>query len=230
MQNHKAVMLLSGGMDSTTLLGKLLSEGWEVYPVLINYHQKHAVELESAKKVVAEYQSRGAAVKAPKVIEIDLGQIGGSALTDTTWTVPNNMQEQIKTVVPFRNMLLTTLAAAYGDTQGIADVFITPVREDFESYRDCRTPFYDSLSQTLSLGAVYEKKFTVHTPYINTWKKDLIKWGLANNVPYKYTHSCYKGMQPACGECPACRERLAAFKDNNAVDPISYVKIPEVLV
>ena len=228
--NKRAVLLLSGGMDSTTLLGKLLLEGWKVSPVLIDYNQKHSVELICAQNIIKEYQRRGASVQNAKMLSLDLGQIGGSALLDAETAVPDNMQEQIKTVVPFRNMLMTTLAASYAGTKGITDVFITPVREDFEVYRDCRLAFFESLSTTLSLGAVDDKKVTVHTPYIFTWKKDIIKWGLANNVPYNLTHSCYKGAQPACGECPACRERLVAFKENGVPDAIPYAKIPEVLV
>lgn len=222
---NRGVLLLSGGMDSVTLLAKLLHEGWNIYPVIFDYGQRHrAAENEAAKLIWAHYQSKFSSQLAPyKVIKLDLTQIGNSALTDSKINVPNNMAEQSRTVVPFRNTLMVTLAAAYGETLGINNVFITPVMEDYESYPDCRTSFFKALSTALTLGATRQPfDINILTPYVTTWKKDIITEGLGLNVPYELTHSCYKGLRPACGECPACRERAAAFKANGVEDPIEY--------
>lgn len=235
----KAVLLLSGGMDSSTLFAKLLNDGWEVYPVIFDYGQSHRIlENEAAVKLIDYYAAGGpggdlfkGSVMQPKTIRFDMTQIGHSALTDSKIDVPNNMKDQARTVVPYRNMLMTTLASAYAETVDATDIFITPVREDFEVYPDCRSTFFKSLSTTLSLGATHQPTdVTVQVPFVYTWKKDVIALGLKLKVPYEITHTCYKGISPACGECPACRERLVAFQANNVKDPIPYVKIPEVLV
>ena len=222
----RAALLLRGGMDSTTMLAYALRQDGEIFPVLFDYNQKHKVELDAAQKVVDYYASRGSAVSGPRILKVDLGQIGCSALTayqkDSTWKVPDNMAQQIDTVVPFRNTLLITMAAAYAESLGIVDVFAGPVKEDFEAYRDCRPTFYHALMTALSLGATRAADLTVHTPFVTWWKKEVIKWGLDNNVPYNLTHTCYNGVSPACGTCPACRERLDAFKANDAADPIPY--------
>jgi 7-cyano-7-deazaguanine synthase len=222
---NRGVLLLSGGMDSVTLLAKLLHEGWNIYPVIFDYGQRHrTAENEAAKLVWAHYLHLFPGQLAPyKLIKIDLTQIGNSALTDSTINVPNNMAEQARTVVPFRNTLMTTLGAAYAETLGINDVFITPVKEDYEAYPDCRTSFFKALSTALTLGATHQPfDINILTPYVNIWKKDIIAQGLGLDVPYELTHSCYKGLRPACGECPACRERAAAFKANGVEDPIEY--------
>lgn len=229
----KALLLLSGGMDSSTLLAKLLDEGREVHPVIFDYGQKHQkLENKAANDLAGYYAEKyvGMVIR-PKVIRFDLRQIGNSSLTDDSIDVPNNMKDQTDTVVPYRNTLMVTLATAYAETKGIRDIFITPVAEDFEAYPDCRPTYYKSLSTTLSLGATKQPTdITVHTPYIYTWKSNIVAEGIKLGVPYELTHTCYNGISPACGECPACRERLAAFKANNIVDPITYVKIPEVLI
>jgi len=235
----KAVLLLSGGMDSSTLFAKLLNDGWNVYPVIFNYGQQHRELENSAARKLINYYATGTpasdkfrgSVMLPKTINFDLTQIGNSALTDSKIAVPDNMKDQAATVVPYRNTLMTTFATAYAETIGATDIFITPVREDFEAYPDCRSTFFKSLSTTLSLGATKQPtEIEVHVPFVNTWKRDVIGLGLDLGVPYEITHTCYNGISPACGECPACRERLAAFHDNNVEDPIAYVKIPEVLV
>ncbi len=228
-----AVLLLSGGMDSSTLLAKLLNEGWIVNPVIFDYGQRHQkLENEAAQKLISFYKVGKFAhlMKDAKVIKLDLTQIGNSALTDNI-DVPDNMEEQAKTVVPYRNTLMTTLATAYAETINVTDIFITPVKEDFEAYPDCRATYFNSLSTTLSLGATKQPtEIQVHVPFVNTWKADVISLGFRLGVPYDLTHTCYNGISPACGECPACRERLNAFKLNGVEDPIPYVKIPEVLV
>jgi len=226
---NKGVFLLSGGMDSTTLFAYILEEGWTLYPLSIDYGQKHsAAEITSATRIWARYQHKYKEKKVGdlKIFNFDLSQIGYSALTDKDWEVPEEMKDQIQTVVPFRNTILATLAAACGESLDLnpITIFMTPVKEDFEAYRDCRREFYDSLEKTLSLGSTHGVKVEIKTPFIYMTKKEIVALGTKLAVPYRLTHSCYKGLRPACGKCPACIERLEAFKANNLQDPIEYRK------
>jgi len=232
MIRPKCILLLSGGMDSTTLLGYLLDPRLEfvmceIYPLSVNYGQKHVVELEAAKKVVEEYQKRNGnkVVKDLKILNFDLSQIGHSALTDSKWNIPENMEDQIQTVVPFRNTMLITLAAAYGESLGLnpINIYMTPVKEDFSAYRDCRRPFFTCLEKALSLGSTYGVEVFIHTPFVEKTKIEIVEIGTKLAVPYHLTHSCYKS-KPACGKCPACVERLVAFEVNNLKDVIEYQK------
>lgn len=223
----KGILLLSGGLDSTTLLAHMLKSGWIVYPLSINYGQKHIVELEAAKQVVAKYQHLYRdKVKDLKILNFDLSQIGHSSLIDEAWEVPDNIKDQIQTVVPFRNTLLATLAAAYGESLELnpIQILMTPVLGDFAVYRDCRREFYDSLEKTLCLGSTQETKVEIMTPFIYLTKAEVIDIGMRLAVPYHLTHTCYKGLRPACGKCPACIERLEAFKANDLKDPLEYQK------
>jgi len=230
----KGVILLSGGMDSTTLLFHLLRQNYELYPVVFNYGQLHRVAENKAAEDIWKYCAEnffGAQLYPIKYIVFDLTQIGGSALTDSRVNVPDNMADQVKTVVPHRNGLMTTLAAAYGETVGVYDIFLTPVKDDYLSYPDCRPATMKALSTFLSLSATNQPAdVTVHTPFINMWKKDVVTMGFTLQVPFELTHSCYKGLRPACGKCPACRERYDAFRINGLTDPLEYSEIPEALV
>lgn len=223
----KGILLLSGGADSTTLLARVLKQGWVIYPLSIDYGQKHIVELEAAKQIVAKYQHLYKdRVKDLKTLNFDLSQIGHSSLIDDAWEVPNSMKNQIQTVVPFRNTLLATLAAAYGESLKLdpITIFMTPVKEDFETYRDCRISFYHSLAETLRLGSTREMEIGIMIPFIGMTKAEIIDLGFRLSVPYHLTHTCYKGLRPACGKCPACIERLEAFKANSLKDPLEYQK------
>lgn len=226
--NKVGVFLLSGGLDSTTLFVHMLDEGWILYPLSINYGQKHSVaEIASATRIWARYQNNYGEKRVGdlKILNFDLTQIGHSALTDKDWEVPEEMKDQIQTVVPFRNTILTTLAAAYGESLGLnpITIFMTPVFEDFATYRDCRGEFYKALEKTLSLGSTHGVQVEIKTPFIYMTKKEIVALGIKLGVPYKLTHSCYKGLRPACGKCPACVERLEAFKANGLQDPLEYL-------
>jgi len=213
----KIAILLSGGMDSTTLLWSLRAHHTEICAVSIDYGQRHRVELECAAALAQQ------AGVAHKVIALDLSTIGGSPLIDPNLAVPRATDgQQVNTVVPFRNMLFVTLAAAYAETQGIRDLYLAPVKDDYSAYRDCRRPFYDSLEQSLGLGATRETAFKLHTPFIEMWKTEVVALGQKLAVPYAQTHTCYEGMRPACARCDACAERLEAFKENGARDPLEY--------
>ena len=215
----KLAILLSGGMDSTTCLWWIRHhQSAEIHTISINYHQRHHIELQHAAHL-----SKLAAAHTHKVIDLDLSSSGGNPLTDTQLAVPSAAEkQQIRTVVPFRNMLFVTLAAAYAETQNIQDLYIAPVKDDYEAYRDCRRAFYDSLQQSLQLGATYDRPFNLHTPFVDKWKTEVVALGIDLNVPYAQTHTCYQGKRPACGQCDACAERIGAFKANKVADPLEY--------
>ncbi len=213
----KALCLLSGGMDSTTLLYKMLEKGYQTEAISFDYGQKHRVELECAREITKRLDI------PHKILEINIGQLGGTSLTDPRIKIPEQEENrQIDTVVPFRNLLFIVYSAAYASGKGIKNLFISPVLEDYQTYRDCRREFYDSLEKTLQLGAKEETEIKIQTPFIEKTKADVIKEGMALGVPYELTHTCYKGLRPACGKCDACKERITALKDNQIVDPLEY--------
>jgi len=217
------LLLLSGGMDSATCLWWLRSRiGAQVHTLSIDYGQRHRVELDCA----AELSRRAGAIDH-RLLRQDLTAIGGSPLTDPALEVPAADEgQQVATVVPFRNLLLAATAAAWAETRGIDDLYLAPVRDDYEVYRDCRREFYDSLEQTLRLGATHQRPIRVHTPFVERWKREVLALGLELGVPYELTHTCYAGRRPACGVCDACGERLAAFRANTRADPLEYEEKP----
>lgn len=220
-----AILLLSGGMDSTTLLYHLRETAptTPLHTISIDYNQRHRIELDFAAQL-----STQAGATSHRVLPLDLTRIGGSPLTDSGLDVPTAAEgEQAVTVVPFRNMLFVTLAAACGQTLGAHDIYLSPVRDDYEVYRDCRREFYDSLEASLRLGAAHDTAFRIHTPLIERTKIDVVALGLRLGVPYELTHTCYQGTRPACGLCHACSERLDAFRANHTIDPLDYEQRPD---
>ncbi len=216
---QKSLLLLSGGMDSTTLLWWMRDRGIsEIHTVSIDYGQRHVVELESSATL-----SRISGANSHRCLKVDLRQIGGNPLTDRGHPIPAAEQDrQALTVVPFRNMLFVTLAAAWAEAKGCKDLYLSPVRDDFQIYRDCRREFYDMLEKALCLGATRQTGYRIHTPFVEKWKDDVVSMGLNLGVPYAETHTCYEGKRPACGRCDACVERVAAFRANHTVDPLAY--------
>ncbi|MCY3762217.1 MAG: 7-cyano-7-deazaguanine synthase QueC [Gemmatimonadetes bacterium] len=214
-------LLLSGGMDSATCLWQL-RETWPgpVHTVSIDYGQRHRIELEYARRLAAR-----AGVERHEELGLALlSALGGSPLTDGALEVPDADElRQRATVVPFRNLLFVAACAAYaGGRRGIRDLFIAAVRDDHDAYRDCRREFYDSVEETLGLGAAEEGRYRIHTPLIGRWKTEVVAEGLRLRVPYGLTHTCYTGRRPGCGRCDACSERLAAFRANGVRDPLAY--------
>lgn len=216
---HKAVVLLSGGMDSSTCLWWVQAQGCpEVHTVGIDYGQRHRVELAFSEKLSAR-----AGAASHKVIRLDLTQFGGNPLTNAGMDVPRASEgRQVRTVVPYRNTLFLTLAAAHAELLGISDLYIAAVKDDDRSYRDCRRAFYDGLERALSLGGTHDRGMRIHSPFTEMWKTEVVKIGLGLGVPYEMTHTCYEGKRPACGVCDACAERIGAFKANGVRDPIAY--------
>jgi 7-cyano-7-deazaguanine synthase len=220
----KAVIVLSGGLDSTTCMGIAQERGYALYPLTFHYGQRHDREVEQAKKVAAHYK-----VKEHRVVDIGfLNQIGGSALTDTSLDVPTEGTEgEIPvTYVPARNMIFLSLASAYAETIGAEAVYIGVSAVDYSGYPDCRPEFIRSMEQTVNLATkagVTGQPIRLETPLIHWTKARTIEEGLRLGVPYHLTTSCYQGGEAACGECDSCRLRLKGFEEAGAEDPIPYV-------
>ncbi len=221
--NKKAVIVLSGGLDSTTCMGIAEEKGYELYPITFHYGQKHNREVEQAKKV-AEYYN------APdhRIVNISfLNQIGGSALTDDSIDVPTDMDEDEipVTYVPARNMIFLSLASAYAEVIGAEAIYIGVSAVDYSGYPDCRPEFIESMNETVNLATkagATGSEMKIDTPLINLTKADTVSEGLRLSVPYELTTSCYNGEEEACGECDSCRLRLKGFEEAGAVDPIPY--------
>ena len=221
--SKKAVIVLSGGLDSTTCMGMAKEKGYELYPITFHYGQKHNREVEQAKKV-AEYYD------APdhRIVNISfLNQIGGSALTDDSIDVPSDMDEDEipVTYVPARNMIFLSLASAYAEVIGAEAIYIGVSAVDYSGYPDCRPEFIQSMNETVNLATkagATGSEMKIDTPLINMTKADTVNEGLRLNVPYELTTSCYNGEEEACGECDSCRLRLKGFEEAGAVDPIPY--------
>lgn len=219
--NKPCVVLVSGGMDSSTLLWWALDNGWIPHAVNIDYNQRHKREMEATKKLCKKLKV------SLKVIKFDLSQFGDSPLTNKNIKVPKQSDnKQRSTVVGYRNTFFTTIAAAYAQMIGAHDIFIAPCYEDFQNYRDCRSEFYESLQETLSLGSTEEDyNINVHRPFIKMNKAEIIMIGRSldpSGFIYKNAYTCYNGKPKACGKCDACVERLAGFKMSQVVDPFVY--------
>ncbi|TCW38786.1 7-cyano-7-deazaguanine synthase QueC [Laceyella sacchari] len=223
--SKKAVIVLSGGLDSTTCMGIALAEGYELYPITFHYNQRHDKEVEHARKVAAHY----GVAERHKVVDVSfLGQIGGSSLTDTAMEVPTEgVGEGIpSTYVPARNLIFLSLATAYAEVIGAQVLYTGVTAVDYSGYPDCRPEFIKSMEETINLatklGVTSDEKLRIATPLISLTKGEIIARGLELGVPYELTTSCYQGEEEACGECDSCLLRLKGFKENGVQDPIPY--------
>jgi 7-cyano-7-deazaguanine synthase len=228
-KQDKAVILLSGGLDSATTLAIAKSEGFQLYALTFRYGQRHQREIESAKKVARVF-----GVTEHKIISIDMGGIGGSALTDLTIDVPKDRKELGShddiplTYVPARNTIFLSYALAWAEVLGAFDIFIGVNATDFSGYPDCRHDFIQAFTKVADLATVAgtkkKGKFTIHTPIINMTKGQTILAGMKLEMDYSLTHSCYDPDKQgrSCGRCDSCRIRLKGFKDAGLTDPIAY--------
>jgi len=221
--NKKAVVLLSGGLDSATTLAIANSYQYDCYALSFNYGQRHSIELNAAK-MIANTNS----VIEHKMLDVDLTQIGGSALTDKNIAVPVTESEGIPvTYVPARNTIFLSFALAYAETLNAFDIFIGVNAIDYSGYPDCRPEYIKSFTQTANLGtrAVTEKrKITIHTPLIKMTKPEIIKEGKRLGVNFAITISCYQPDDhgKACGVCDSCRFRKKGFQLAEIQDPTRY--------
>jgi 7-cyano-7-deazaguanine synthase len=218
----KAVIVLSGGLDSTTCMGIAKAEGYELYPITFHYGQRHNREVVQAIEVGKHYE-----VKDHRIVDLTfLKDIGGSALTDDDLEVPTEAEEGIPvTYVPARNMIFLALSSAYAEVIGATAVYTGVSAVDYSGYPDCRPEFIKSMEETINLATkagVTGQNIHVKTPLIHLSKKETIEAGLSLNVPYELTTSCYNGKETACGKCDSCQLRLKGFKEAGSTDPIPY--------
>lgn len=226
MNMEKAVVLLSGGLDSATCMAVAKEKGYEIYPISFNYHQRHSIELESAKSIAEFYH-----VKHHLVIETNMEAIGGSALTDRKMEVPDGNVDREEndvpeTYVPARNLIFLSYALGYAEVLGAEHVYIGVNTVDYSGYPDCRPEFirkFQELGDYATKAAVAQKKpIIIEAPLQNLSKKEIILLGTKLGVPYHLTRSCYKGGEKACGVCDSCRLRLRGFAEAGMKDPIPY--------
>lgn len=227
-QARKAVVLLSGGLDSTTALAIAKSQGFEVYALSFRYGQRHAIELEAARRVAAR-----PGVADHVIIEFDLRRFGGSALTSDLAVPkersPDEMRQGIPvTYVPARNTIFLSFALAWAEVLGASDIFLGITSVDYSGYPDCRPEYIAAYQQMADLatkaGVEGNQCLTIHTPLIRLSKADIIRTGLALGVDYALTSSCYDPSPRggACGRCDSCLLRLKGFAEVGVTDHAPY--------
>ena len=226
--SNKAVILLSGGLDSTTCLAIAKNQGFDLNALTLNYGQRHDFELKSAQKIVNHFK-----IKNHSVVNINLAQFGGSALTDEI-DVPKDRSESEMTdipitYVPARNTVFLSLALAWAETINAFNIFIGVNVLDYSGYPDCRPEYIAAFEKTANLATkagVSGERFKIHTPLINMKKSEIILNGLKLGVDYSLTSSCYDPLKNGtpCGHCDACILRLKGFQEADAIDPLSYQK------
>ena len=222
-----AVILLSGGLDSTTCLAIAKKQGYTLNTITINYGQHHNFELQSAKKIIKAFK-----IKNHRLIDLNLAQFGGSALTDQI-AVPKDRQESdIKdipaTYVPARNTVFLSLALAWAETLDAYDIFIGVNALDYSGYPDCRPEYisaFEKMSNLATKASVEGATFQIHTPLIQMTKAEIILTGLKLGIDYSLTSSCYDPNKNGipCGHCDACFLRLKGFKEAQKIDPLTYL-------
>ncbi len=223
MTNAVAVVLLSGGLDSATTLAIARNQGFACHTLAFDYGQRHKAELKSAQQVANAME-----VVEHRVIAIDLGQFGGSALTDPAIGVPEKPVEGIPvTYVPARNTILLACALAYAEVIRSSDIFIGVNAVDYSGYPDCRPEYiaaFQSMARLATKAGVEGMPVTIHTPLIEWTKAQIIQQGAQLGVDYALTVSCYQADDTgrACGRCDACRLRKEGFKTAGHSDPTRY--------
>lgn len=220
---NKAVVLLSGGLDSATVLAMARAQGYACHALSVDYGQRHHAELAAAQRVA---RSLGAAEH--RVVNIDLTGFGGSALTDSRIDVPQQPSEGIpSTYVPARNTIMLALALAWAEVLDAHDIFIGVNAVDYSGYPDCRPAYIEAFQRMANLAtraAVEGKPLTIHAPLLHLSKAEIIRAGTALGVDYAETVSCYQADEEgaACGVCDSCRLRRAGFEAAGVADPTHY--------
>ena len=218
----KAVCLLSGGMDSSTLAYLAKSEGYDILALHLNYGQRTEKKERACAKKIAQL------LKAQEFIEVDVGyfsKFGASSLTDNTIAVElfePARAHMPNTYVPFRNANLLSIATSYAEANEADAIFIGVQSLDYSGYPDCRPQFIDAFQRVIDLGTKDSTHITLKTPFIHMTKTEILKVGIKHGVPYEHTWSCYRNEGKACGTCGSCHFRKEAFSSIGATDPIEY--------
>jgi 7-cyano-7-deazaguanine synthase len=230
--DKKAVVLLSGGLDSATTLAIASKEGFACYALTFSYGQRHTREIEAAKKI-----ANSITTVEHRIIDIDLAQFGGSALTDSAIDVPKdrtNLESHIQipsTYVPARNTIFLSYGLAWSEVIRAFDIFIGVNTTDYSGYPDCRDEFikaFEKMANLATAAAVENKvQYHIHTPIIDMTKAEIILTGTKLGVDFSLTHSCYDPNQEgrSCGRCDSCRLRLKGFAEAGLNDPVEYQTI-----
>ncbi len=223
-EQKRAVILVSGGLDSTTVLAMAREQGYACYTLSFDYGQRHRAELAAAERVSAALGD-----VEHKVVRLNLDSIGGSALTDTAIAVPEEETEGIPiTYVPARNTVFLSIALGWAEVLEAYDIFIGVNAVDYSGYPDCRPEFIAAFEATANLATragVEGQKITIHTPLIDLSKGEIIQAGIDLGVDYSQTVSCYQATHEglACGRCDSCRLRRQGFVEAGVEDPTRYV-------
>jgi len=226
---EKAVVLLSGGLDSSTVLYQAKADGYECYALSFDYQQRHQRELEAARDI-----AEAAGVEAQQVVRFDLGLWGGSALTDQTIEVPRDRAPQEKaetipiTYVPARNTIFLSFALAYAEALAAQFVYLGVNALDYSGYPDCRPDYINAMQQVFQLGTKQGREgnsITIKTPLIELKKTEIIQLGNQLQVPWEKTWSCYQGETESCGVCDSCQLRLKAFQELGLNDQIGRAHV-----
>jgi 7-cyano-7-deazaguanine synthase len=221
--SKKAIILLSGGLDSITVLALAQQQGFDCYALSFDYGQRHGAELKAASEIAKAYK-----VKEHKIVKLGLAAIGGSALTDENIQVPNTLQDGIPvTYVPARNTIFLAFALGWAEVLKTRDIFIGVNSVDYSGYPDCRPEFIKAFQQLANLATkagVEGEHFSIHTPLISLSKAEIIKLGTELGINYAVTVSCYSADMSgrACRVCDACRLRAQGFVDSGIPDPTYY--------
>jgi 7-cyano-7-deazaguanine synthase len=219
----RAVVLLSGGLDSSTVLAIARSLDFECYALSVHYGQRHSAELDAARRIAASLSAR-----EHRVMAVDLAGIGGSALTDAGLAIPESITTGIPvTYVPARNTLLLSLALGWAEVVGATDIFVGVNAVDYSGYPDCRPEFiraFERLAQLATKAGVEGTRFKIQAPLIAMSKVDIIRTGTELGVDFSMTVSCYQAEADgaACGRCDSCRLRAAGFAAAHLADPTRY--------
>jgi 7-cyano-7-deazaguanine synthase len=227
----RAVVLLSGGLDSSTCLAVAKSEGFEVHALSVNYGQRHRGEIARARRV-----ARALGAADHRVVRVDLSTFGGSALTDRAIAVPKDRSARAMasgipiTYVPARNTVLLALALAHAETIGAADVYVGVNAIDYSGYPDCRPAFiraFERLARVATKAGVEGRRLRIRAPLLRLSKAGIIRLGTRLGVPYGVTLSCYDPVRGrACGRCDACELRRKGFAEAGVSDPTAYAGVP----
>jgi 7-cyano-7-deazaguanine synthase len=219
-----AIILVSGGLDSTTVLAMAQAQGYACYTLSFDYGQRHRAELLAAERV-----SEALGDVEHKVVTLNLDSIGGSALTDTSIAVPEEATEGIPiTYVPARNTVFLSIALGWAEVLGAYDIFIGVNAVDYSGYPDCRPDYiaaFEAMANLATKAGVEGHQLTIHTPLMDMGKGDIIRAGIELGVDYALTVSCYQATEQglACGKCDSCRLRHQGFVDAGVSDPTPYL-------
>lgn len=225
---RKAVVLLSGGLDSTTVLAIAHAEGYELHTLSFDYGQRHQREVDAASAVARHY-----GVTLQKTVKIDLRAFGGSALTaDIAVPRARSLEEMARdipiTYVPARNTIFLSFALAYAEINGADDIFLGINAIDYSGYPDCRPEYlaaYERMANLATRASIQDgRTIRIHAPLMRMGKAEIVRKGTELGVPYELTWSCYEGGELACGSCDSCLLRLNGFAEAGLPDPIAYEK------